>query len=222
MRRRLEAFRGELNLSSHAHCLDEQYRSLERSKTSNFVSQPNRTQHMLLCLRGRSGVGYSGVQRSCEYPHIPALRKNRLKLLEGFALFSLSPGYTEEPSGLGAPPPLPPYPWGPEARLGLDLSVSCVHFRLAFIPGPSAPVGKFIFPGKISWDGNYFPRNQKCEIRLSMGLASSEALRASVPGLSPACGGCQRAWACLRPHVAFSLRVCLSVCAFPSYKDPGH
>lgn len=152
MRRRLEAFRGELNLSSHTHCLDEQYRALEHSKTSNFVSQPNRTQRMLLCLRGRCGVGYSGVQRSCEYPHIPALHKNRLKLLEGFALFSLSPGYAEEPSGLGAPTPAP-VPLGPRSEAGPGSQRLLCPFQTGLHSWTLCTSGKIHFPRKkkLGW-----------------------------------------------------------------------
>lgn len=148
------------------------------------------------------------MPRCYECPPIPALHENRLELLSESWLCrgTLRTGPHPQPRTAGAP----------EARLGLELSASCVLCRPALTPRPSAPVGKFVFPAKISWDGNYCPRSQKCEIR----LAPSEALRASVPGLSPACGDCQRAWAGLRPHVAFSLQVCLSVCAFSSYKHP--
>lgn len=135
----------------------------------------------------QASIGYSGLQTSCVYPHIPTLQEHRLgDLWRVSCLLS------------------------PSGHAGPTSPASCAHCRPALTPRPSAPMGSLSW-GQMSCDRSDFPRDQRCEIRVSVGLVPSEALRESTPGLSPACGGCHRPGLASVLTWAFPC-ACLSVC----------
>lgn len=93
-----------------------------------------------------------------------------------------------------------------EARLGL-----CLLPPVPTAGQPSPPGPPHLWEVGVLGTDKLRPRDQRCEIKVSVGLVPSEALRESTPGLSPAYGTCHRPGLASIPTWAFPC-LCLSVC----------